>query len=41
MQDMLDRITLSPEEALDYGLVHEIREEIFPAGAELISIQPS
>jgi ATP-dependent protease ClpP protease subunit len=39
MQDMLDRLTLSPEEALEYGLVHEIREEIFPPGAELISIQ--
>jgi ATP-dependent protease ClpP protease subunit len=38
MQDMLDRITLNPEQALTYGLVHEIREEIFPRGAELISL---
>lgn len=37
-QDMLDRVTLNPEQALDYGLVHEIREEIFPEGAELISL---
>jgi ATP-dependent protease ClpP protease subunit len=37
-QDMLDRVTLNPEQALEYGLVHEIREEIFPAGAELISL---
>ena len=39
LQDMLDRIALNPEEALAYGLVHEIIEEVFPAGAELISIQ--
>lgn len=38
MQDMLDRITLNPEQALNYGLVHEIREEIFPAGADVLSI---
>lgn len=38
MQDMLDRITLNPEQALEYGLVHEIREEIFPTGADLTSI---
>jgi ATP-dependent Clp protease, protease subunit len=37
-QDMLDRVTLNPEQALEYGLVHEIREEIFPEGAELISL---
>ena len=39
LQDMLGRIALNPEEALAYGLVHEIIEEVFPAGAELISIQ--
>ena len=37
-QDMLDRVTLNPEQALEYGLVHEIREQIFPEGAELISL---
>ena len=38
MQDMLERTSLNPEQALAYGLVHEIREEIFPTGADLISI---
>jgi ATP-dependent Clp protease protease subunit len=38
-KDMLDRTTLNPEEAVKYGLVHEIREELFEKGAELISIQ--
>ena len=38
MQDMLDRTTLNPEQALDYGLVHEIREQIFPPNADLVSI---
>jgi hypothetical protein len=36
---MLDRTTLNPEEALGWGLVHEIKAELFPAGAEVISIQ--
>jgi ATP-dependent protease ClpP protease subunit len=38
---MLLRTTMSPEEALDWGLVHEIREELFPSGASLISIEES
>jgi len=38
---MLQRITLSPEEALDWGLVHEIREELFPEGATMVSIEES
>lgn len=37
-QAMLDRTTLSPEQAREFGLVHEIRAELFPAGADLISI---
>ena len=37
-RDMLDRVTLNPEQALEYGLVHEIREEIFPPRAELITL---
>jgi ATP-dependent protease ClpP protease subunit len=41
LTDMLNRITLSPEQALDYGLVHEIREEIFPPAADLITISSS
>jgi len=36
---MLDRTTLNPEAAKEWGLVHEIREELFPTGAELISIE--
>jgi ATP-dependent Clp protease protease subunit len=38
-QDMLDRTTLNAEEAIKYGLVHEIKEELFEKDAELISIQ--
>jgi ATP-dependent protease ClpP protease subunit len=37
-QDMLNRTTLNPEQAVDYGLVHEIREQLLPPGAELVSI---
>ncbi|MBM4467378.1 MAG: hypothetical protein FJ014_17790 [Chloroflexi bacterium] len=39
MQAMLDRTTLNPEEAQAWGLVHEIKVELFPPGAEVISIQ--
>jgi ATP-dependent protease ClpP protease subunit len=39
MNAMLDRTTLNPEEAKAWGLVHEIKTELFPAGAEVISIQ--
>jgi len=38
-QAMLDRTTLNPQEAHAWGLVHEIKVELFPAGAEVISIQ--
>jgi ATP-dependent protease ClpP protease subunit len=38
-QAMLDRTTLNPEEALSWGLVHEIKVELFPPGTEVISIQ--
>ncbi|MGH8104322.1 MAG: ClpP family protease [bacterium] len=41
LQDMLNRTTLYPEQAVEYGLVHEIKSELFPAGAELVSIQMS
>jgi ATP-dependent Clp protease protease subunit len=40
-KDMLNRTTLNPEQALEYGLVHEIKEELLPAGAELLSIVQS
>jgi ATP-dependent protease ClpP protease subunit len=36
---MLDRTTLNPEKAKAWGLVHEIKSELFPSGAEVISIQ--
>jgi ATP-dependent Clp protease, protease subunit len=39
LNDMLNRTTLYPEEAIEYGLVHEIRSELFEPGAEVISIQ--
>jgi len=37
--DMLNRTTLYPEQAIEYGLVHEIKSELFPPGSEVISIQ--
>jgi len=40
-KDMLSRTTLNPEQAVEYGLVHEIKEELLPAGAELLSIVQS
>lgn len=40
-QDMLTRITLNPEQAVEYGLVHEIKEELLPASADLVSIMQS
>ncbi len=36
---MQDRKTLNPEQAVEFGLVHEITEKLFDRGAELISIQ--
>jgi len=36
---MLERTTLNPEEARAWGLVHEIKSELFEAGSEVISIQ--
>ena len=39
VDDMLNRRTLYPEQAVEYGLVHEIKTELFEAGAEVISIQ--
>jgi ATP-dependent protease ClpP protease subunit len=36
--DMVERTTLNSDQAKAYGLVHEIREPLFPAGAELIAI---
>ena len=39
LNDMLNRTTLYPEQAIQYGLVHEIRSELFEPGSEVISIQ--
>jgi ATP-dependent protease ClpP protease subunit len=39
IQAMRDRTTLNPEEAKSWGLVHEIKVELFPPGAEVIAIQ--
>jgi ATP-dependent protease ClpP protease subunit len=39
LNDMLNRTTLYPEQAVEYGLVHEIKSELFESGAEVISIQ--
>ena len=36
---MLERTTLNPDEAKEWGLVHEIKSELFEAGSEVISIQ--
>ena len=36
---MLERTTLNPEEARAWGLVHEIKSELFEKGSEVISIQ--
>jgi len=38
---MHNRTTLSPEQAKDFGLVHEIKQQLLPAGVELISINMS
>ena len=39
LKDIRSRTTLNPEQALQYGLVHEIKEPLFEKGAELLSIQ--
>lgn len=35
LDDMNNRTTLNPQEAKDYGLVHEIKSSLFPADADL------
>jgi len=37
-QDMFSGITLTAEQAKDYGIVHEIKSELFEKQAEVISI---
>lgn len=36
---MLERTTLNPEEAKEWGLVQEIKSELFEGGSEVVSIQ--
>jgi len=36
---MIERTTLNPSEAKAWGLVHDIKSELFEAGSEVISIQ--
>ena len=36
---MLERITLNPEEAQSWGLVHEVKSHLFETGSEVVSIQ--
>ncbi|MAG13712.1 MAG: hypothetical protein CMN78_03845 [Spirochaetales bacterium] len=38
-QAMLDRTTLNPQQALEWGLVHGIEVDLFPQNVEVISIQ--
>jgi ATP-dependent protease ClpP protease subunit len=35
------RTTLSPKQAKDFGLVHEIKSDLFPTGAQVVSINQS
>jgi hypothetical protein len=37
-KDMHDRRTLNPTEGRDYGLVHDIKSDLFPVDAELACI---
>jgi ATP-dependent Clp protease, protease subunit len=39
LNDMLNRTTLYPEQAIAYGLVHEIKSQLYESGDEVISIQ--
>jgi len=36
---MIERITLNPEEAQSWGLVHEIKSKLFEEGSEVVAIQ--
>ncbi len=38
-QAMLERTVLNPEEAIKWGLVHEIQQVLFPVGARVLTIQ--
>jgi ATP-dependent Clp protease, protease subunit len=36
---MIERVVLNPDQAQSWGLVHEIKSELFEAGSEVIAIQ--
>ncbi len=38
-ETMIQRTTLNPEQAKEWGLVHKIQTELFPAGTQVVSIQ--
>jgi ATP-dependent protease ClpP protease subunit len=38
-QAMQDRTTLNPEEAKEWGLIDDIKVDLFPDGAEVVTIQ--
>jgi len=38
-QAILERTILNPDEAMAWGLVHDIKSELFEAGSEVISIK--
>ena len=37
-QDMRQGLTLDPEGAMSYGLVHEIREDLYPGGTQVVQV---
>jgi len=37
-EDMRHGLTLDPQQAIDYGLVHEIVEDLYPAGARVVRV---
>lgn len=40
IEAMRERTTLNPEQAEEWGLVHEIKSELFETGSDLVLIQP-
>ena len=38
-ETMIQRTTLNPEQPKEWGLVHKIQTELFPAGTQVVSIQ--
>ena len=38
-QTLINRTTLNPDQAKDWGLVHDIKTEMFPLGSQVVSIQ--